>query len=110
MGGAENLQAGENETDLKVRRRLLQLVHDAADDAQLSDEVDRLLVVAEETARYVAILDDKDVLLDASHEARAQQIFKEGHVFTQFTDLGKFVLEERPDVVRLAVVGLFRRE
>ena len=93
-----------------MRRCLLQLVHDAADDAQLCDEVNRLFVVAEETARDVTILDDKDILLDASHETRTQQILEEGHVLTKLTDLRKFVLEERPDIVRLPIVSLLWRE
>ena len=87
-------------------RSLLQFVDDCANDAELFDEVDLFLVIAEQHARDVAVLDDEDILLDACLQRRPQEPLEEGHVLAQFSNFCEFVLEESPNVVRFFVVGL----
>ena len=95
----DDLQSRKNQTEVKVRVINLQLVNDLANDGKLGDKVLRLLVIIEQHARDVAVLDDEHILLNACCESASQQIFEERDVFTQLANLGELVLERLPNVV-----------
>ena len=69
---ANNFEAGDDESEIKVRSLLLQFVDHLSNNLQLCDVVHLLLIIVEQNTLNVSIPDDENILLYVRFEGLAK--------------------------------------